>query len=67
MPDPRRLLLVASPATARDDRPVRRYRLGRLGNDPIGAALAQSVNSTSSIFPATMRPTAAKASQPVWK
>ena len=57
---PRRLLLVAADATPRGTAaPIRRYRLGRVlmeADELIETGARQSLRSTSSSRPETMRP-----------
>ena len=68
MPAPRHLLLVAAPAPARDAiAPVRRFRLGRVLMGVEELLEGQSLRSTSSRLPATMRPRLSSDSEPSLK
>ena len=68
MPTPRRLLLVAADATPRGTAaPIRRYRLGQVLMDTQELLGGQSLRSTSSRLPATMRPMLSSDSEPSLK
>ena len=56
MPAPRRLLLVADATPRGTAAPIRRYRLGQVLMDTHDLLGGQSLRSTSSRLPATMRP-----------